>query len=211
LGLEAYTKRWTTIAPYFDNRLDPLALSPELGPDRIRLEPARSEASGLEVNLHHTFSEKLSAWGTLSWSRVADDMPGDVLRSWDQPVALTAGAAWQNSRLAVSALASWHSGWPRTPFDLTTPADAPGELLLGRRNSERWADFYTLDLRASYTWSLAHGDFALVLEATNATNRGNPCCARLEASPGRDYFVSDTDHWLPAIVNLGFTYRSRHP
>jgi outer membrane receptor protein involved in Fe transport len=210
-GLEAYTKRWTTIAPYFDNRLDPLALLPELAPDRIRLEPSRSEASGLEVSAHRDFSERLSAWATLSWSRVADHMAGgDTLRSWDQPVALTAGAAWQNSRLAVSALASWHSGWPRTPFELTTPADAPGGLLLGRRNAERWGDFYTLDLRASYTWAFASGDLALVLEATNATNRGNPCCARLEASSG-GYFTSDTDHWLPAIVNLGFSYRSRRP
>lgn len=211
-GLEAYTKRWTTIAPYFDNQLDPLALLPELAPDRIRLEPSRSEATGLEVNLHQDLSEKLSAWGTLSWSRVADDMEGDdVLRSWDQPVALSAGAAWQNSRLEVSALASWHSGWPRSPFELTTPAGAPGGLELGPRNSERWGDFYTLDLRASYTWALAGGDFALVLEATNASNRGNPCCARLEAATAGDYFVSNTDHWLPAVVNLGFSYRARRP
>jgi outer membrane receptor protein involved in Fe transport len=211
-GLEAYTKRWTTIAPYFDNRLDPLALLPELGPDRIRLAPAKSEASGLEVNLHHDLSEKLSAWGTLSWSRVADDMAGgDVLRSWDQPVALTAGAAWQNSRLAVSALASWHSGWPRNAFELTTPAGAPGGLVLGPRNSERWGDFHTIDLRASYDWPLAGGDLEVVFEVTNATNRGNPCCARLEASASGDYFVSETDHWLPIIVNLGFSYRIHKP
>jgi hypothetical protein len=208
-GFEAYTKRWTTIAPYFDNRLDPLVLLPDLAPDRVRLEPGRSEATGVELNLRREFSERLSAWGTFSWSRVADDMPeGDVLRSWDQPLALTAGASWRDSRLELSALAGWHRGWPRNPFELTSPAGGvPGGILLGPRNSERWGDFYSLDLRGSYTWPLAGGDFSLVLEVTNATNRGNPCCARLETSAAGDYFQSETDHWLPAIVNLGFTYR----
>ena len=45
-GFEAYTKRWTTVAPYFDNQLDPLSLSPELTPDRIRVDPHESEAPG---------------------------------------------------------------------------------------------------------------------------------------------------------------------
>jgi outer membrane receptor protein involved in Fe transport len=212
-GLEAYTKRWTSIAPYFDNRLDPLALLPELAPDRIRLEPTRSEASGLELNLRREYSERLSAWGTLSWSRVADVMTGpDVLRSWDQPLALTAGSRWQNSRLSLSALAGWHRGWPRNPFELTSPGGGvPGGIVLGSRNSERWGDFYTLDLRASYSWPLTGGDVALVLEVTNATNRGNECCARLELTASGDQFQSDIDHWLPTIVNLGFTFRLHRP
>ena len=52
-GIEAYRKQWTTVAAYFDNRLDPLALTPDLAPDRIRLDPQESEASGLELNLRH--------------------------------------------------------------------------------------------------------------------------------------------------------------
>ena len=38
-GFEAYTKRWTTVAPYFDNLLDPLSLTPDLAPDRVRIVP----------------------------------------------------------------------------------------------------------------------------------------------------------------------------
>jgi outer membrane receptor protein involved in Fe transport len=208
-GLEGYTKRWTTAGPYFDNRLDPLALLPDLAPDRIRVNPGTSEASGFELSLRHDFSESLAGWGTFSWSRVADVIgQRDVLRSWDQPLALTTGVAWQKSRLDVSALAGWHRGWPRTPFVLTTPADAPGEILLGARNGERWRDFYTLDLRASYHWPLARGDFELVLEITNATRHDNDCCADLQASAAGDHFTAETDHWLPSIVNLGFTWRA---
>jgi hypothetical protein len=208
-GMELYSKRWTTVAPYFDNRLDPLALSPDLAPDRIRLDPRKSEASGFELNVRHEFSERLAGTASFSWSRVADAMPeGDVLRSWDQPFALSAGVAWRGPRLNVSALGGWHRGWPRNPFDLVPPAGgAPAEVLLGDRNSDRWRDFYTLDVRASYSWPLAYADFTTVFEATNATNRENPCCALLRADAGG--FYTKTSHWLPAIVNIGFTYRWR--
>jgi hypothetical protein len=59
-GVEAYTKRWTTISPYFDSQLDPLSLTPDLQPDRIRIAPDESEATGLELSGHHEFSERLS-------------------------------------------------------------------------------------------------------------------------------------------------------
>ena len=111
LGIEAYTKRWTTSAPYFDNQLDPFALLPDLTPDRIRVAPTASEASGLEVSVRKPFSDSLTGWGTLAWSRVADDIsPRDVLRSWDQPVSVNAGLAWKGSKASVSALAGWHTG-----------------------------------------------------------------------------------------------------
>jgi outer membrane receptor protein involved in Fe transport len=208
-GLEAYTKRWTTVSSYYDNLLDPLALSPELEPDRVRVDPHKSEASGLEINVRQEFSERLSAWGTLSWARVADEGGDtDILRSWDQPLSLTAGLAWQKSRLSLSALAGWHRGWPRTPFTLLPPANGePAAIGLEGRNSERWGDYYSFDLRGSYHWPLAGGDFSVVLEVTNASNHANACCASLSTSDDGTSFESETGHWLPTIVNLGFSYR----
>lgn len=201
-GVEAYTKRWTTISPYLDSQLDPLSLTPDLQPDRIRIAPDESEASGLELSGRHEFSERLSAWGTMSWARVADDSPaGDEVRSWDQSLALTLGASWQASRWNASVFGAWHRGWPRTPL-LLDP------LTLGDRNSDRWSDFYSLDLRGSYVWPQKYGDFSLVLEVTNATDRANACCAVLETTPDGT-FRTEVDHWLPTIVNLGFSYRWR--
>jgi outer membrane receptor protein involved in Fe transport len=212
-GVELYSKRWTTVSAYFDNRLDPLALSPDLAVDRVRLDPARSEASGMEFNVRQRVSDRLSGWGTLSWSRVADDLPGgDVLRSWDQPLALTAGLSWQGARLNASVMAAWHRGWPRTPIEIVAPANgAPGEIALGRPGSERWGDFFTLDLRSGYTWPFSHGDLSAVLEITNASNRNNECCTRLSATDDGTFVEADTGHWLPTIVNLGFSYRWRGP
>jgi outer membrane receptor protein involved in Fe transport len=202
LGLEAYSKRWTTVAPYFDNRLDPFSLLPDLSPDRVRLAPHASEATGLEFSARKPVSDALTAWGTFAWSRVADDFAqGDVLRSWDQPLSLNLGLAWKGSRASLSALAGWHRGWPRTPL-----GEEP--LALGPRNSERWSDFYTLDLRGSWTWSFASGDFSTVLDVTNATNRRNQCCEVLEEASDST-FSSEIDDWLPTLINLGFTYRWR--
>jgi outer membrane receptor protein involved in Fe transport len=202
IELEAYNKRWTTAATYFDNALDHFALLPDLTPDRVRIVPDHSEASGLEVRAQLPLSDRFSGWGTLAWSRIADDFGAsqDVLRSWDQPLSLTAGLAWKSPRASLSALAGWHRGWPRTPLSLDP-------LAMGSRNSRRWGDFYSLDLRGSWSWQFATGEISVVLDVTNATNRSNDCCDVLQASEEAPPFSAKRDHWLPAIVNLGFTYR----
>lgn len=210
-SIEVYTKRWTRVSPYFDNRLNPLSLLPELAPDRIRVAPRSSEASGLELNVRMPLRERVNAWGSVSWSRVADEFgAGDVLRSWDQSIAVSSGVSWQGARLSLSALGGWHRGWPRTPFTLTEPAaGGAGSLVLGERNSRRWGDYYTLDLRAAWDVRLWGGDLTTTLEITNATNHANPCCATLEGVVPGERLQMDGENWLPVIANLGFVYRWR--
>lgn len=203
--VELYTKRWTRAAPYFDNALDPLSLLPDLAPDRLRIVPKESEASGLEVNLRAPLTDRLSAWSALSWSRVADELDGDdVVRSWDQPLAWSGGVAWRTPRGSVSMLAGWHRGWPRTPIRLN-PDD--GSISVGARNSRRWADFMSLDLRGSWTWPMARGELGVTLDITNATNRGNPCCTAFEVSSMSQFPTTEVDDWLPLLANLGFAFR----
>jgi outer membrane receptor protein involved in Fe transport len=202
-SLEAYSKRWTAVSPYFDNLLDPLSLSPDLAPDRTRIAPRESEAAGFELNVRSTLSDRLSATGTLSWSRVADVIQqSDVRRSWDQPLAFTFGLSWEAPRYSLSMLGGWHRGWPRTQIDL-----APLTLL--PRNAARWQDFLSLDLRGSWRWALPRGELLGTLEVTNSTNRDNPCCAVLDLHGGAT-LTSETENWLPTIVNLGFNYRWKH-
>jgi outer membrane receptor protein involved in Fe transport len=206
LGVEAYTKRWTTPVAYFDNLIDNFALLPDLAPDRVRIVPLESEASGLELRVKRPFGERLTGWGTLAWARVADDFPGggDVRRSWDQPLSLNVGLSWSNSRATLSALGGWHRGWPRTPTSFEP-------LQYGLRNSRRWGNFVSLDLRGSWLWQFARGDLSVVLDVTNAFNRHNECCLSLEAAPPPATLQGEVDHWLPTIVNLGFTWRWSGP
>jgi outer membrane receptor protein involved in Fe transport len=202
LGLEAYSKRWTTDVAYFDNQIDALALLPDLAPDRIRVDPRGSEATGFEFSVRKPFTDSLTGWGTLTWSRVADDFPPrDVLRSWDQPVSATAGLAWKGPRASISGLVGWHTGWPRTPLQLSP-------LQIEARNSRRWSDYITVDLRGSWIWTYDSGDLTAVVEVTNATNRPNECCIRLEMGEAAA-LATEADSWLPAIINIGFTYRWR--
>ena len=202
IGLEAYSKRWTTVVAYFDNQLDPLALLPDLTPDRVRVDPHASEATGLEFSIRKPFTDTLTGWGTLAWSRVADDFPPrDVLRSWDQPLSATAGLAWKGSNASISGLVGWHTGWPRTPLELSP-------LAVGARNSGRWGDFISVDLRGSWIWTYDSGDLTAVIDVTNATNRRNPCCINLEMEES-SALATETNSWLPTLINIGFTYRWR--
>jgi outer membrane receptor protein involved in Fe transport len=202
VGIEAYSKRWTTSAPYYDNLLDKFSLLPDLTVDRVRVAPSASEANGLELRIKLPLDDRLTGWGTFAWSRVADDFRGgdDTRRSWDQPLSATAGLSWTHSRATFSALGGWHRGWPRTPLSLDP-------LRLGSRNTDRWRDFYSLDLRGSWIWQLPHGDLSVVLDVTNSTNRDNECCLILESDEARSSLEAEVDHWLPTLVNLGFQYR----
>jgi hypothetical protein len=78
---------------------------------------------------------------------------------------------------------------------------------LGTRNAERWGDYFTFDLRGSWTWEFATGDLSAVLDLTNSTQRRNECCLVLEQDDSA--LVAEVEHWLPLIINVGFTYRRR--
>ena len=98
----------------------------------------------------------------------------------------------------------------RTPYYLTTPIGiAPGTIELADRNSSRWSNYYTFDLRGSWNWPMRGGELTTTLELTNSTNRANPCCASLEGAFAGQPLLVSTDNWLPLFVNLGFAYRWR--
>ena len=78
-------------------------------------------------------------------------------------------------------LLGWHSGWPRTSVTLApaTPSN-PRNLVPGIRNAARWKEYLSADLRITQRFLLRQSTLSLWLNATNATNRGNQCCADLE-------------------------------
>ena len=209
-SMEVYRKRWTNVSPYYDNTLQKMTLVPDLIPDRVRLAPGDSQSAGVELSAHRAFSPVLEGWANYTWSRVVDDFSGaTVLRSWDQPHALASGLTWSNGPAAVETVVGWHRGWPRTPVTFVpgTRFTPPG-ILLGTRNSARWGNFFTLDLRSSWTVAFVRSDFSLWAEATNSTNRRNPCCDRLLAS-GSDLgpAVAQPNSWFPRSFDVGFTWR----
>ena len=153
------------VAPYFDNQLDPFALLPDLTPDRVRVDPSASEASGLEFSVRKPdlrITHRLGHAGVVA-RRGRFSRGGDVLRSWDQPLSVNAGLAWKSSRASLSALGGLASRVGRARRSISIRCSC------GPRNSGRWSDYYSLDLRGSWTWAFASGDLSVVLDLTNAT------------------------------------------
>jgi hypothetical protein len=211
-SLELYRKRWTTVSPYFDNLLDPLALLPDLAVDRVRLVPANSEASGVELSVRAPLSKHLRTWASLTAARVSDEFSGsDFTRSWDQPLAMTAGVSWSAARTNLSVAAGWHTGWPRTPLTVNhADAAALSSVSLDTRNSQRWNDYYSIDMRGSWTHPLASGELSTFFEVTNATDQRNACCTGVR-SPLASEIVPQIEvtHGLPLVLNVGVSFRWR--
>ena len=209
-GLEVYRKRWTNVSPYFDNTLEKQSLVPDLTPDRVRVAPDDSESAGLELSAHRVFSQYVEGWSNYAWSHVVDEFANrNVLRSWDQPHALMSGLTWTDGRGSATAVVGWHRGWPRTPFTFfPATGSAPPSVTLGARNSTRWGNYFTVDLRSSWSMPVGRSDFSMWVELGNSTGRRNPCCVRFMApQSAEETAITEPNSWLPRRFNVGFSLR----
>lgn len=211
--LEVFEKKIRDVRPRFENLYDPLGLMPELQADRIRLDPSRAEARGLELSADRT-EGAWSWWASYTWSEVTDRIDGrDVPRSWDQRHAVQGGLAWQNEVWNLSMAASVHSGWPRT--DLTLIEDglnADGEpinvAVPGLRNQFNHPTFSSLDVRLSRKFDVRKGSLLAFVEISNLFNRRNVCCIDwdLEGSAGNQSLEFSHDYWMPLLPAIGILW-----
>ena len=210
--VEVYRNHWFTISPYFDNTLDVVSLLPELEPDRVRLAPADAESAGIEFSARAQLNPRFSAWATYTLSQTNDDLVGqDIPRSWDQRHAASFGLAWAQARTSASILVGWHSGWPRTPLT-RVPAASIGApyLVVGTRNSARWGSYFSADLRVTRTVPLTYGELSLWVDGSNVSNHANECCVDLgPANSMTGMATPEFSHWLPRVIDLGFSWRLR--
>jgi hypothetical protein len=207
--LEAYRKHWTSVSPYFDNSLDRLVLLPELGPDRLLVTPNSAETAGIELSARRAFGPGFEASGAYALSRTTDDLNGrDVPRSWDQPHAVSVDMSWRHANFSTSLLFGWHSGWPRTPVSVVQAAPGlPAYFVVGARNSARWVDYLSADLRISQIVPIAYGELTLWVDAANVTDRANDCCTSLRPEQPGSMPATNTKTWLSRIINAGFVWR----
>jgi hypothetical protein len=207
--LEAYRNHWTSVSPYFDNSLDALVLLPELGPDRLRLAPKSAETAGIELSARRAFGAGFEASAAYALSRTTDDLNGrDVPRSWDQPHAVSLDMAWRHANFSTSLLLGWHSGWPRTPVSVVQgTSGVPAYFDVGARNSARWEDYFTADLRVSQIVPIAYGELTLWVDAANVTDRTNDCCTGFSPEQPGIMPATNTKTWLSRIINAGFAWR----
>jgi hypothetical protein len=210
MRLEAFGKRVDDVRARFENLLDPLILVPDIEVDRVLVAPDRSSAWGVELSVTSAPGDPIGWWFNYTWSQARDEFGGqEVPRSWDQRHAISTGANWAHGRWDFTIAAGWHSGWPLTPL-MTTTGTEPGDLgtaSLGVRNSDRYADFFSLDLRATYTLPLRIGDLEFHAEVINLTNRKNPCCREVDVADGGSSYRIDEKGWLGIAPILGVDWR----
>lgn len=209
--LEAFRKEIRDVRPRFENLYDPLGLMPELQADRVRLDPSRAEARGLEISADRTMGD-WSWWASYTWSKVTDRIDGrDVPRSWDQRHAAQGGFAWQNEVWNLSAAASVHTGWPRTDLTLLEAGlDEDGEpvnvVVPGPRNELRHPAFASVDVRLSRRFKVRRGSLLAFVEISNLLNRRNVCCTDwdvTEDTQGNEALEYSLDYWMPLLPAIG--------
>lgn len=207
--LELFQKEMSRLRPRFENLFDPLALVPELQPDRVRIAPSEARARGLELSVDQR-SGSLAWWASYTLSEVNDTVNGiEEARSWDQRHALTAGLTWNNDAWDFSLAANVHSSWPITDIMLVDPIDPADDPIAvpSPRNVARLGTYASVDARISRRFKVGKGTITAFFEVANIFNRRNLCC--------RDYdLVDDTDdvlelsddYWLPRLPAIGILW-----
>ncbi len=213
LRLELYQKEYDRMRPRYENLYDPLALLPEVEPDRVRIAPTSARARGAEILLD---SESDGPWSwriAYSYSEVEDRVDDvDIPRGWDQRQALRAGLNWSTDRWDVGISANIHDGWPTTTLSLVETVDENGLPIYvaepGPRNAENFSMYATLDARVNRKFRF--GDQRVLnvfVEVSNALNRENPCCVDFDLLYDDNdipYVVREEDFWLPMLPAVGF-------
>jgi outer membrane receptor protein involved in Fe transport len=211
IRLEAFYKQIRDVRPRFENLYDPLGIMPELQADRVRLDPSRAEARGLELSADRTVGA-WSWWATYTWSKVTDRIDGrDVPRSWDQRHAVQGGFTWHKEGWSLSAAASVHTGWPKTDLTLVEDGvDSDGEPVViavpGPRNEFRHPTFASFDVRLSRKFKVRRGSLLAFVEISNLLNRDNVCCLDWdleEDALGNEVLEHSLDYWMPLLPAIG--------
>jgi outer membrane receptor protein involved in Fe transport len=208
LRVEAYDKDMGTLRPRYENLLNSLILLPELKPDRVRVAPATARARGVELFLSQRLQQPLTWWFGYSYSWVEDHIEGDdVLRSWDQTHAVTAGLNWDTPKWNLGLALAYRSGWPTTPVELQSTTGEVPIVGTSGRNTDR-LDFYrTVDFRLTRKLNVKGTSLNVFVELTNVANRNNHCCVEYEIDDETGEFETKTLSYMPLIPSIGFVWR----
>jgi len=209
--LEAYYKNYRQLAPRFENLFNPIQIIPELQPDRVRLDPDSGIAKGIEFGVEYDANKAFNWWASYTLSRATDSFGGkSERRSWDQLHAFQFGLGWQRGAWEFAIAMRINSGWPTTGIKLDFDSESDRPILVpGPRNSKQLGAFASLDFRLSREFDVRVGKLTGFLEATNATNRKNPCCIDYSAKKdpqGRFFIDKEVSFWLPIIPSIGILW-----
>ncbi len=174
----------------------------------MQISPATARARGIELFLSQQLQQPLTWWFGYSYSWVEDEFSdGDVLRSWDQTHAVTAGLNWDTPKWNLGLALAYRSGWPTTPIELQATGGAVPIVGTSGRNTDR-LDFYrSVDFRLTRKIDVNGTSLDVFVELSNLFGRENPCCVEYEIDDDSGEFETKTLSYMPLIPSVGFVWR----
>ncbi len=214
--LEAYQKRLSHIHPRYLNFVNMMDISPEMSNDRIKIEPERGEAKGIELYTYGKINTKHSFWTNFTYSIVEEIVEGfTVPRNMDQRFTVNLDYNYRpNSTWAFNLAWQYHSGWPYTEGTLKYEWLSDGRFIVtpfepGPLNGKRFPAYHRLDVRLRRYFDTSKGRISLFFEVHNLYNRKNIREYDYEFSniTRESYNVAKTSNgWLPIMPTFGISW-----
>jgi outer membrane cobalamin receptor len=178
LRLEAYERLSSHLRPHWENMIAPFNVFPESLYDRIRLDPARGRARGVELITEHRGGRL--GWGASYVCAVSEEQVGGrwIPRNRDQRHTFYADMTYAPARdWQLSCAWQYHTGWPTTDINYYLTTLNNGSLIYswayGPYNGRRAPAYHRLDLRATRNFRLKHSTLRVFIDVFNAYNRQN--------------------------------------
>ena len=178
--VEAYERRVSDPRPEYRSLVATVeALWEEGYDDRVRLEPTRGLARGIEVLARRDVGQRLAWSASYALARADDEIDGEwIPRPRDQRHTVRLEAAYRPTpSWSLSCAWQYHSGWPATleEYEVLTTVDGSPFVsrTFGPINGERLPPYHRLDVRASKLFRVGNGQLEAYLDVFNAYNRKN--------------------------------------
>ena len=139
LRLDAYHRRVRDPRLRFANLFDPINSFPEIEPDRIKIEPERSTARGVEIFYRAPGGPRFNWWASYAYSRSEDRIgTRDVPREIDQPHAFNLNLDFRlNESWNLNLAFRYNTGWPDDGSHRPPGGAVGGDGRPGRRRGRR--------------------------------------------------------------------------
>ena len=180
LRIEAYERRVATPRPEYLRLSGELEQVPDEDPsDRVRVQPTRSAARGIELFLRRAAGRTV-AWSLSYALAVTEDRIDDnwVPRPFDQRHTARLELSYRpNPKWSASWAWQYHSGWPITATRFETITLASGtpywRRTYGPLNGERLPPYLRLDARVARSFAVGRSTLSVFLDVFNLLGRRN--------------------------------------
>jgi outer membrane cobalamin receptor len=205
--LETYRRNESELRPRYRNLSNEILAVAEVEDDRVRLDPERGRAQGIELLLQRNGARSSGAL-SYAWARAYDEVAGQRIdRPLDQrhtfylDYSFAPSTAWRFS-------GSWqyHSGWPITTSTFHADTLDGRSLSIIREFGEPYAArlpaYHRLDLRVTRNFDLRRGRLAIFLDVFNLYDRDNPQAYNYNVRYSRDNGLEVRRHLEPLLPRL---------